>query len=181
MVTIDPDNVVTIETFLLEYADRATLNTVESATEWYRDGEDLCHDLARIGDTTLEVAASVVGALSARERWSSNVSKAYAFFYGRQIRGLSNSLLCANMATVLGFDALKGQKTNAFARALAGDDEAIVVDVWMMRAAGFAKDSPNKTDYAEISEAIQNIAKAKGLSPRTTQALIWILVRGSGE
>jgi hypothetical protein len=181
MIAIDPENVETIESFLLEYADRSTLNTVESASLWYRDGEDLCHDLARIGDTTLEVAAAVVGALSARERWSSNVSKAYAFFYGRPIRGLSNNLHSANMATVLGFDALNGQKTNAFARALAGDDEAIVIDVWMMRAAGFTKDSPNKTDYAEISEAIQNIAKSKGLSPRTTQALIWILVRGSGE
>ena len=85
------------------------------------------------------------------------------------------------MATVLGFDALNGPKTSAFARALTGDDQAIVVDVWMLRAAGYTKDSPNKTDYAEISAAIRNVSDKMGLSPRTTQALIWILVRGSAE
>jgi len=74
---------------------------------------------------------------------------------------------------------LKGQKTNAFARAIAGDENAIVIDVWMMRAAGMEKDSPNKTEYAELSEAVRRIAEKFGMTARTAQALIWILVRGS--
>jgi thermostable 8-oxoguanine DNA glycosylase len=85
----------------------------------------------------------------------------------------------ANASLILGYDALKGQKTNAFAKAIAGDENAVVVDVWMMRAAGAQKDSPNKTEYAEISEAIRKIAEKFGLTARTAQALIWILVRGS--
>jgi hypothetical protein len=85
----------------------------------------------------------------------------------------------AEAAKVAGFDALKGQKTNAFARAIAGDTDAVVIDVWMMRAAHAHGDSPNKTQYREVSEAVRIVAAEFGLTPRTAQALIWIIVRGS--
>jgi hypothetical protein len=85
----------------------------------------------------------------------------------------------AQNAMSYGFDALKGQKTNAFARAIAGDTDAVVIDVWMMRAAGMPTDSPNKTQYREVSEAVRNVAAEFGITPRTAQALIWIIVRGS--
>ena len=50
-----------------------------------------------------------------------------------------------------------------------------------MRAGGFGIDSPSKTQYTEVTEAINTVAEKFGLTPRTTQALIWIMVRGSGE
>jgi hypothetical protein len=189
MITIDPENVETIESSFWEriepgkYTHRqgATAADIESGARWYPDKEPMIQELAEIGDTTIEVVGTVTSAFSIRERWPSNVEKVYDFFNGIEVRGLEYNLHAANMATVLGFDALNGPKTSAFARALTGDDQAIVIDVWMMRAAGFTKDSPNKTDYAEISEAIRNVSNEMGLSPRTTQALIWILVRGSGE
>jgi hypothetical protein len=87
----------------------------------------------------------------------------------------------AEASKVLGYKALRGPKTNAFARAIAGDENAVVVDVWMMRAAGYGVDSPNKTQYTEVTEAIKTVSNKFGLTPRTTQALIWIMVRGSGE
>jgi hypothetical protein len=87
----------------------------------------------------------------------------------------------AEAAKVSGFDALKGAKTNAFARAIAGDPNAVVIDVWMMRAAMAHGDSPNKTQYREISEAVRIVAAEFGLTPRTAQALIWIIVRGSAS
>jgi hypothetical protein len=100
---------------------------------------------------------------------------------GEKVIGLSNNLKMAEASIVLGYEALRGPKTNAFARAIAGDENAVVVDIWMMRAGGFAIDSPNKTQYTEVSEAIKTVANKFGLTPRTTQALIWIMVRGSGE
>jgi hypothetical protein len=84
----------------------------------------------------------------------------------------------ADAALAAGFDALKGPKTNAFARAIAGDTNAVVIDVWMMRAAGMETDSPNKTQYALLSEAVTAVAAQFGITPRTAQALIWIIVRG---
>ncbi len=168
------------------YADKfrllimqATLGQVEAASVWYRDAEEIAEEVARNLDVTLEIGASIVAAFSPRERWSSNVSKSIEFSMGKRPKGLQNNLAMADSAMVKGFDALNGLKTNAFARAIAGDTDAVVIDVWMMRAASMPTDSPNKTQYKELSQAVCSVAKEFGITPRTAQALIWIIVRGS--
>jgi len=163
------------------YVQDASPGQIESAAKWYLDAERVAEKVAENLDTTLEVGASVVSAFSPRERWTSNVAKAIAFSLGEKVVGLSNNLRMAQMSLSLGFEALRGRKTNAFARAIAGDENAVVVDVWMMRASGIGIDNPNKTQYTDISNAITEVASEFGLTPRTTQALIWIMVRGSGE
>jgi hypothetical protein len=163
----------------LDLIVEANFGQVEQAALWYADAEKVAHEVARNLDTTLEVGASVISAFSPRERWSSNVSKAISFSLGEKVVGLSNNLKMAEASLHLGYDALKGPKTNAFARAIAGDQNAVVVDVWMMRAAGCENDSPNKTQYKQITEAVVRISERFKMTPRTTQALIWILVRGS--
>ena len=158
----------------------ATLGQVEEASVWYRDAEEVAEEVARNLETTLEVGASVVSAFSPRERWSSNVAKAIAFSLGHEVKGLGNNLRMAQNSLLSGFSALNGLKTNAFARAIAGDTNAVVIDIWMMRAAGMEKDSPNQTEYFELSKAMTDVAKEFGITPRTAQALVWIIVRGSG-
>ena len=160
---------------------QATLAQMEQASIWYRDAEEVAEDVARNLDTTLEVGASIVAAFSPRERWSTNVSKAIAYSMGQRPKGLQNNLTMADNAVIKGFDALKGQKTNAFARAIAGDTDAVVIDVWMMRAAAMPTDSPNKSQYNECANAVRVIADEFGITARTTQALIWIVKRGSAE
>jgi hypothetical protein len=169
-----------IQTFRT-YVQDANPGIIEQATLWYADAEKVAEKVAENLDTTLEIGASVVSAFSPRERWTTNVAKAIAFSLGEQVTGLSNNLKMAQMSLTYGFDALKGPKTNAFARAIAGDENAVVVDVWMMRAAGYGVDSPNKTQYTEVSEAITKVAEEFKLTPRVCQGLIWIMVRGSAN
>jgi hypothetical protein len=157
----------------------ATLAQTEAAATWYFEAQEVAEDVAEILGVDLERGASIVSAFSPRERWATNVAKAYAFANGKPVSGLTNNLRMAEAATVAGFDALKGLKTNAFARAIAGDTNAVVIDVWMMRAAGMPTDSPNKSQYAAISESVREVAAEFGITPRTAQALIWIIVRGS--
>lgn len=158
---------------------RATLGQVEAASIWYREAEEVAEDVAENLGTSLEVGACIIAAFSPRERWSTNVSKAIAFSLGQEPKGLKNNLLMAQRSMTDGFDALKGLKTNAFARAIAGDTEAVVIDVWMCRAAMLDTDSPNVGQYRMLTEACKNVAAEFGLTPRTAQALIWIVVRGS--
>jgi hypothetical protein len=87
----------------------------------------------------------------------------------------------ANAVLDGGIDALNGLKTNAFARAIAGDTEAVVIDVWMMRAAEMLTDSPTQGQYLALTKAVNKVAGEFGLTPRTTQALIWIVARGSAR
>jgi len=157
----------------------STFGQVEQAAVWYMEAEKVAQEVAENLDTTLEVGASVVSAFSPRERWTSNVEKAIAFSLGQKVTGLSNNLKMAEASLHLGFDALKGPKTNAFARAIAGDQNAVVIDVWMMRAAKMEKDNPNKGQYIELSQAVKRVSAQYEMTPRTCQALIWILVRGS--
>jgi hypothetical protein len=163
------------------YVKKATPGQIEQAAKWYFEAEKVANQVAENLDTSLEIGASVVSAFSPRERWTSNVRKAIQFSLGEKVVGLSNNLKMAEASIALGYEALRGPKTNAFARAIAGDENAVVVDIWMMRAGGFGIDSPNKTQYTEVTEAIKTVADKFGLTPRTTQALIWIMVRGSGE
>ena len=164
----------------LVYVDAATIAEVEQASVWYRDAEEIAEDVAENLDASLEIGASVVSAFSPRERWSTNVAKAIEFSLGGTPKGLGNNLKMAREATVLGFDALKGDKTNAFARAIAGDHDAVVIDVWMIKAAGLdGKKGVNKTQYRELADAVREVAALRGLTPRTCQALIWIVKRGS--
>lgn len=181
----------TIDAPVLSYSDtvahfaslimRASMREIEAASRWYFDAHDVAREVADNLSCSIEVAASIVSAFSPRQRWDINVRQALAFSRGEEVKGLSNNLNMANAALTMGFDALKGQKTNAFARAIAGDDNAVVIDVWMMRAAQMPTDSPNKTQYAFVSDAVRDAAALFGITPRTAQAMIWIIVRGSAE
>jgi hypothetical protein len=159
---------------------QATLAQVEQAAVWYHEAQEVAEDVAENLGASLEVGASIVAAFSPRERWASNVAKSLAFSMGKPVAGLQNNYRMAERSLELGFDALNGQKTNAFARAIAGDPNAIVIDVWMIRAAGMdASKGVNKTQYNELSDAVNTVAKEFGITPRTAQALIWIIVRGN--
>jgi hypothetical protein len=170
----------------LAIATTATVAQVELAVQWYADAELVAHDVARIlnargVNATLEVGASVVSSFSPRQRWNRNVVQALDFAHTGLATGLGNNLRMAQNSLVLGFDALKGLKTNAFARAIAGDENAVTIDVWMCYAGGLDTNSPNKTQYREMSQAVVDVAQEIGLTPRATQALIWIIFRGSAH
>lgn len=170
----------------LKIAKSATPAQIEQAVQWYADAELLAHDVVRIFRErgiacNLENAASVISAFSPRQRWSRNVVQALEFAHGGEPAGLKNNLRMAQYAMRDGFNALNGLKTNNFARAIAGDENAVTIDVWMMKAAGLEIDSPNKSQYRELTEAVNTVALEIGLTPRSTQALIWIVFRGSAE
>jgi len=158
---------------------KASFGQVEEASKWYVDAERIAEQVATNLGTTLEVGATVVSAFSPRERWTNNVTKAISFSLGNHIPGFKNNMLMANNAIAFGYDALKGPKTNAFARAIAGDENAVVIDVWMLRAVGIEKKTPTLNQYKELVDAVKNTASDFGMTPRAMQALIWIVVRGS--
>jgi hypothetical protein len=158
---------------------RATLGQVEQASVWYHEAQEVAQEVANNLNASLEVGAGVVSAFSPRERWTSNITKSIAFSLGHEVKGLTNNLKMANAVLDGGIDALKGLKTNAFARAIFGDTDAVVIDVWMMRAAAMPTDSPTQGQYHALTKAVEKVAGEFGLTPRTTQALIWIVVRGS--
>jgi hypothetical protein len=159
---------------------RATVAEIAAAATWYNDAENIARDIAILMDIPLENAASVVSGFSPRQFWHVNVRLAYEFANGLPVRTLGNNIVMAENAVTMGFDALNGPKTNAFARAIAGDNDAVVIDTHMIKAAGMdSKKGVNKTQYNTLAEAIRTVAEEFGITPRVCQALVWIVQRGS--
>ena len=173
-----------IENYVKEYRkviENATLADIEAAALWYVDAQQVAQQVADIMGLTLEQGASIVSAFSPRERWTSNIIKALKFARGEQVQGLSNNFKMATNAKTMGFKALKGLKTNAFAKNIAGDEFAVTIDIWMIKASGLTKKSLTAKQYRELESAVIILADEHNLSPRTMQALIWICVRGGGN
>jgi hypothetical protein len=162
----------------------ATLFDLHAAEAWYDDAREFAESLrVQRPEWSLQVAASVVSAFSPRVTWAHNKAKATQYAQGITPKGLRSHVDAADRCVREGFNGLRGPKTNAFARAIAGDRDAVVVDVWMCRAAGLGKDAPTATEYRAIADAIRAVAgtPAVCMAPATLQALLWIIVRGKAN
>jgi hypothetical protein len=168
---------------LVHLLSEARAEHLRAAERWYDEAGAFAESLRTTTGWSLETSASVVSAFSPRVTWAHNKAKAMQYAQGITPKGLRSHVVAANRCQYEGFNGLRGLKTNAFARAIAGDREAVVVDVWMCRAAGLGKDAPNKTEYRAIESAIRTIAgfTTPSMAPATLQALLWIIVRGKAE
>ena len=158
-----------------------TIFDLHAAETWYSEARAFAESLRPHTAWSLEVSCSVVSAFSPRVTWAHNKAKALQYSQGITPKGLRSHVAAADRCVRDGFDGLRGLKTNAFARAIAGDTDAVVVDVWMCRAAGLGKDAPNATEYRAIADAVRVIADKAGMEAATMQALLWIIIRGKAD
>jgi hypothetical protein len=160
----------------------ATIFDHASAEAWYMEAGDFARRLCFIRpEWSMEISCSVVSAFSPRVTWAHNKRKAQEYAQGITPKGLRSHVDAADRCVREGFNGLRGPKTNAFARAIAGDKDAVVVDVWMCRAAGLGKDAPNVGEYRTIANAVRNVASSYNMDAATMQALLWIIIRGKAE
>jgi hypothetical protein len=144
----------------------------------------------RLGLTHSQTAA-IVAALSPRMRWEKNLHAARFVIeaaatgvplaaprgvsaFGRNIRKAERVALGADPEAVL-----SGPKVRAFWRALDGDPESVVVDVWMARAmtAGERDEPKSDRDYLEMARAVAAVAPEWEVTPAECQAVAWTVVR----
>lgn len=159
---------------------RADSVILEAGRTWYNSANLFAHHLCDIRtDWSLSTACGVISALSPRERWESNKAKALAFATGQPIRGLGANLRRAQAVEARGLSALTGLKTAAFARAILGDPNAIVIDTWMLKPIG--RKSVTNKQYKLCERALFAVAELHLMHPRDAQAAIWIVERGSPD
>jgi hypothetical protein len=84
----------------------------------------------------------------------------------------------------------EGEKTNNFFRNLlrqvdeqsgSKDQQGVTVDMWMMRAAGYDKDSPTDANYLFVENETNRLAKELGWEPQQVQAAIWVAMKARLE
>jgi hypothetical protein len=168
-----------IEYFKLGYASR----------NWYAETFALFSQ--EYGEKA-ELFAKVVAATSINTSLKSNVTLARRAFrdlveYERVVnRYLPN--IRDQLLHILHGRPLVGRKINNYQKAIVGCKDAVVVDVWILRAFGFAEarqtltrknytPSPTTKQYDFIERWIKEYAACVDLEPRQVQASIWAGVR----
>lgn len=151
---------------------------------WYRESRRQARRIARAAGVTMAQAAGVLAAISPRMRWSANVDLAERICAGEQVVGVFGANLAKAHRIMAGerpLDVLGGDKVRAFYRAIMGDGDAVVIDVWMLRAVEWTKKTLTPREYERVADSLREAAEAAGVDPADFQAIIWCQVRGGAE
>lgn len=126
---------------------------------------------------TLSVACDVLAITSPRVRVARNVELTRAYLEGPGEGVYPSGLLPATRAALAHWEAtgeVRGPKTEAFARALVGDPDALVLDTHVFQAYGHP---PGRIPRAEVRRSIERslrcLARRRGLTPAEGQAALW--------
>jgi hypothetical protein len=175
--------------------------TAQLQGDWYGVARRAADALAGEYGVSLSTAAGVIAALSPRVSWRDNLRGAERVLHraafpelfgeGGELEGLGRPVpgYGANRrkaeriaAGERPLSVLGGDKVRAFYRAIMGDQDAAVIDVWMLRAVGEPeRKSVRGPKYEAVARALRAAADAAGVNTAPFQAVIWTVVRGGAE
>jgi len=173
----------------------ATDDEITEGKQWYKLANNFCNNVANEFNTTPLIVASVVSALSPRNRWTQNLIDAKKVFQaiedGKQPEQIK---VCTfNRNKYKAFELAKGNifitedspKTFNFVRNIAHlDPSALTIDIWHIRASlkqFKAIDSAQigKVAYSQIKALTIKKANKLGLTGYEYQAIIWITAQNN--
>ena len=171
-----------VRAILIQY-EAADESVREVGRGWYPAALSLCERISG-GRIPADRVARALAVLSPRAMWRTNVQWTEtitgAYLAGEALPSVSTmSNRHKAWRELDGEDALSGQKTTAFAKAILGDHDAIVIDSWILRVMGLkpdAKVTPLRQRW--ITAAFHEAARITGETPRDLQAIVWCAVRG---
>jgi hypothetical protein len=172
------------------YFSLATDKDIDNGIAWYKQAHYICKDLAEQYNTKLETVASIISALSPRNRWPQNIKDTKTVLDAIH-SGLSpdqvkvctfhknkeKAFLLAKEQTSI---TEKSLKTFSFVNNIAKLDKAsITIDVWHLRACfgTTVRSTPSRKAYDQIRLLTIEKAKQKGLNGYEYQAIIWNSVK----
>jgi hypothetical protein len=194
MKTLSKVDDATIRANLRYWYDQATLQDVKDAMKWYKDANRFCKRVGKQYDISPYTVASVVSALSPRNRWEQNKVDAQhlieAFTKGLTSEDIKVCTFNKNKTRAFdilenGFDIpINSIKTHSFAMnvGLLSKDH-ITLDSWMARAclSRTADECLAVTftdvQYRRVEAIVAEMAHEQGLTGYQYQSVIWIAVR----
>lgn len=142
----------------------------ESGRRWYIDSRESIDGYAFRHGFDAGVVCDVLAILSPRVTVEYGIRLADSYLKTGRAPGAMRQRVAA-LATYRETGKFNGPKVNAFSAALRGDPRAIVVDVWMYRAAREKRTTAKA--YRETARLIQDTADVLGWPAAETQAAIW--------
>ena len=173
----------------------ATSKEIEQGKRWYKDANKFCQDTAKEYNTTSLIVASVVSALSPRNRWEQNLKDAKKVFQAiRDGKSPEDIKVCTfNKNKFKAFELAKGNifitedspKTYNFVRNIAHlDPMALTIDIWHLRAClkqfkSIGNAQIGKIAYKQIKDLTIKKADKLGLTGFEYQAIVWLSVQNN--
>jgi hypothetical protein len=175
-----------------KYFDLATSEDIENGIEWYKQANHICKDFAERYNTKLEIVASIISALSPRNRWPQNIKDTKTVLDAIDAGLEPNQVkVCTfnknkEKAFLLGKKQItitdKSLKTFSFVNNIAKlDPNYVTIDIWHLRACfnKTIKTNLSKKAYNQIRLLTIKKAKQKGLNGYEYQAIIWNSVKNN--
>ncbi len=186
---------------ILVWFDRATPAEVAAGAAWYGEAYRTADTMAAATGFPIDTVAAVISHLSPQTRWVANVNAAWSLLAtDTRAPGMLTANYDRAMAAVHAEDPLatfgpRAQKTAAFALAILGDHDSVVIDVWAARATlqgaryRFRDELADENArilkragvYAALVAAYRSAARSRGVTPCAMQAIVWTVIRGSAE
>lgn len=173
---------------------------------WYRDCEQLFIEL--FGKEKLWLVTGLFAATSINTSLKANITLFRRAMYeielnlpvGSLVNGKGETLgylpnIRNQIQLVRDGKDLSGPKIQAFRKAMSGDKNAVVVDVWLARAFGIERRyfrqqkggekgrgkirsaGVSDKDFKAVEKYVRKLAKKKGMEPRELSSMIWAGVR----
>jgi hypothetical protein len=167
------------------YFNLATDDQINEGLNWYKNANQFCKDQEKIFGIGSDVIASVVSALSPRNRWATNLKDTVTV-----LNAVKNGLSPADIKV----STFHTNKFKAFALALGNvkitndsrktysfvcnvgnlDENRVTVDLWHLRACfNQTIETVGKLAYDQLERLTINKAKKLGLKGFEYQAIIW--------
>lgn len=175
--------------FVREYG-RATERDKQQGWDWYRSAREFALTLQSGTGYSLEQIAGVIAVLSPNVPWDLNmtVARNAVDLHSQEghgasadhVRGAGYTINKSKALRILDGDltALSGPKVTAFAAAIQGAEDAVTIDLWMLRVAGIDEEvtmTPQR--QVAVERALRSAAELTGETPATFQAIVWSAVR----
>jgi hypothetical protein len=172
-----------------KYFNLATDEQIADGLNWYKDANLFCIETAKQFGTTSSLVASIVSALSPRNRWSQNLKDTITVLKAvKNNLGPTDIKVCTfHTNKFKAFALANGQtditndsrKTYAFVRNVGQlDADRVTIDVWHLRACfGQNMGAIGKLAYDQLEALTIKKAKKLGLKGYQYQAILWCSIQ----
>ncbi len=171
---------------ILKHYRASTDATREVGGTWYDGAFTECEVRGWRNGVSLTRSVIALAHLSPRITWAANLNALDALLAGQPKpgqtltrsweRGLA-ALTADDPWSTFGASAFK---TRSFAKAILGDPNAVVIDVWALRVAGAPEDWPKSQGaHNMLTDAYRRAARIESITAREIQAITWVHLRGN--